>query len=352
MAEFHIALSAVGNGLSLLLAAVLARHAWRWRAARVGVALLVASVGYSLILLHETATLPSPGLVAAVVLNAFSAPLGWLFGRLLLQDEARIGRRDGAVSALLVALALAADADVFGVDFAPRVVFEILSQAAAFAVMAHVSWLAASGFRDDLVDARRVARAGFLLLVTGSYVLMFALDLAGAPVAARAAVYDLTSVAIVVSVALWGLSVRADRLFPAEAPPVRAPEDPRRRRERLRLLALMEEERLYREPGLTLRGLAERTGVPEHRLRALINGALGHRNFAAFLNGYRLAEARAALADPRNEASILVIALDCGYQSLSTFNRAFRRAFDETPSEFRRRSTAEAAEADAAGAKA
>ena len=28
-------------------------------------------------------------------------------------------------------------------------------------------------------------------------------------------------------------------------------------------------------------------GTPEHRLRALINRKLGHRNFSSFLNGYR-----------------------------------------------------------------
>jgi hypothetical protein len=30
----------------------------------------------------------------------------------------------------------------------------------------------------------------------------------------------------------------------------------------------------------------------------MINQRLGHRNFSSFVNGYRLAEATAALADP------------------------------------------------------
>ena len=59
----------------------------------------------------------------------------------------------------------------------------------------------------------------------------------------------------------------------------------------------MEQERIYREGGLTVATLAERLGVPEYRLRRLINQQLGHRNFVSFVNGYRLTEAMAALAD-------------------------------------------------------
>src|SRR3546814_3645469 len=53
----------------------------------------------------------------------------------------------------------------------------------------------------------------------------------------------------------------------------------------------------YRTPGLVITGLAEHLGVPEHRLRSLINRGLGYRNFSAFLNHHRIAEARAILAD-------------------------------------------------------
>jgi AraC-like DNA-binding protein len=68
----------------------------------------------------------------------------------------------------------------------------------------------------------------------------------------------------------------------------------------------------------------------------LINGQLGYRNFAAFLNGYRLDEVKAALNDPTQRGvPILTIALDAGFGSLGPFNRAFREAEAMTPSEFR-----------------
>src|SRR5262249_45229366 len=88
---------------------------------------------------------------------------------------------------------------------------------------------------------------------------------------------------------------------------------------------LMDEHKLYRQDGLSIAVLAARLGIPEYRLRRLINRRLGHRNFSSFINGYRLAEARAALADPlQADVPILTIALDTGFQSLAPFNRAFK----------------------------
>jgi AraC-like DNA-binding protein len=94
---------------------------------------------------------------------------------------------------------------------------------------------------------------------------------------------------------------------------------------------------IYREPGLTIGVLANRLGTPEHRLRALINRRLGYRNFSAFLNAHRIAEAQALLADPAKvDLPVLTIAMDLGYGSLAPFNRAFREATAQTPTDYRR----------------
>ena len=108
-----------------------------------------------------------------------------------------------------------------------------------------------------------------------------------------------------------------------------------------RLKHLMTAERAYRQEGLTIGLLAARLGMPEYRLRTLINDGLGHRNFNAFLNRYRLDEAKAALADlDQAEVPVLTIALDAGFQSLAPFNRAFKADTGLTPTEFRRRAVA------------
>lgn len=104
-----------------------------------------------------------------------------------------------------------------------------------------------------------------------------------------------------------------------------------------RLDHLMTVERTYRHEGLAIGALAAQLGVPEHRLRQAINEGLGYRNFNAFLNRYRIADARLALADAtQREVAVLTIAMDAGFQSIGPFNRAFKAETGVTPTEFRR----------------
>jgi AraC-like DNA-binding protein len=109
-----------------------------------------------------------------------------------------------------------------------------------------------------------------------------------------------------------------------------------------RLLQFMAEQMPYRDETLSIARLAGLLGEQEYRLRRTINGQLGFRNFSAFLNSYRLAEVKAALADPaQRDVPIITIALDAGFGSLGPFNRAFREAEGMTPSEFRARTLAD-----------
>ncbi len=93
----------------------------------------------------------------------------------------------------------------------------------------------------------------------------------------------------------------------------------------------------WRREGLTIGSVARELDAPEHRLRRLINQRLGHRNFADFVNSYRIEAAKTRLGDPRQaRATIAAIAFDLGYGSLGPFNRAFRAATGSTPTEWRR----------------
>lgn len=104
-----------------------------------------------------------------------------------------------------------------------------------------------------------------------------------------------------------------------------------------RLDHLMTVERTYRQEGLAIGVLAARLDVPEHRLRQAINEGLGYRNFNAFLNCYRIEDARLALSDvTQREVPVLTIAMDAGFQSIGPFNRAFKAETGVTPTEFRR----------------
>ena len=103
------------------------------------------------------------------------------------------------------------------------------------------------------------------------------------------------------------------------------------------LRKLMEHGKVFREQDLSITSLSRKLDIPEHRLRRLINRQLGHRNFSAFINGFRLAEAETALSDPgQAEVPILTIALDAGFGSIGPFNRAFKAHTGLTPTEYRR----------------
>ncbi|MEM7363091.1 MAG: AraC family transcriptional regulator [Pseudomonadota bacterium] len=103
-----------------------------------------------------------------------------------------------------------------------------------------------------------------------------------------------------------------------------------------RITVAMQSDRLYALHGLTLGDLSEHLQIPVHRLRDAIHQGFGYGHFNQFLNHYRVDEAsRRLLTEP--SLPILTIALDVGFQSLSTFNKAFRDRHQCTPTAYRSR---------------
>ena len=96
------------------------------------------------------------------------------------------------------------------------------------------------------------------------------------------------------------------------------------------------EDRFYLHPEASLPALAEELGVSTHHLSQVI-GLNFDTNFFGLINRYRALEAAELLRDPdRRETTVLEIALRAGFNSKAAFNRAFRRHFDMTPSDYRR----------------
>jgi AraC-like DNA-binding protein len=106
---------------------------------------------------------------------------------------------------------------------------------------------------------------------------------------------------------------------------------------RRKLEILIDEKKAYRNEGLTIRELAEMLNEQEYKVRRLINGELGFRNFNDFLNKYRVNEACEILNDPaQNRKTILEIAYSLGYQSIGPFNKAFKELKETTPTAYRK----------------
>jgi AraC-like DNA-binding protein len=94
----------------------------------------------------------------------------------------------------------------------------------------------------------------------------------------------------------------------------------------------------YRSESLTLRRLAQKLDVPEHKLRALINQRFSYRSFSEYINTLRIQEASSRLVQ-EIKTPIQNIALDAGYRTMSSFNRAFRDLRNCTPTEYRVRAS-------------
>jgi AraC-like DNA-binding protein len=104
-----------------------------------------------------------------------------------------------------------------------------------------------------------------------------------------------------------------------------------------RIEALMREERLFENPELSLSGMASRLKLPAAQLSRIINQGFGC-NFNDFVNGYRVAAVKELLAaGEQQQQTLLGIAYDCGFNSKATFNRAFRKATGQNPSDYLRK---------------
>lgn len=212
------------------------------------------------------------------------------------------------------------------------------SQGLAVALCVHVFWLAVRGFDEELSSGYRLVRV-CITLIAAALMLLLAVNEFTRSVPVRQPVVSLTTAGLlfvfVYGVCLAALS--ALRETPQTAG-IRKTEsgqptdhDPIHRK----LKAFVEAGR-YTESGLTIASVAHSLGVPEHKLRRVINQQLGYRNFSQFLNHYRITRAQQQLADPAlRDTSILTLALELGYGSIGPFNRAFREKTGLTPSQFR-----------------
>ena len=103
-----------------------------------------------------------------------------------------------------------------------------------------------------------------------------------------------------------------------------------------RVLHLIESEKLYRNPALSMDMLAEKSKLSNGYLSQIINQKEG-KNFYDFINTYRVTEVKAHLKDAKfDHYSILGIGLEAGFQSKSTFNAVFKKMTGMTPTQYKK----------------
>ncbi len=101
------------------------------------------------------------------------------------------------------------------------------------------------------------------------------------------------------------------------------------------LKQLMTTENLYLDPDLTLVKLSKKMGISSKRLSQVINQS-ENINYSKFITNYRVAEAKKRLvADEYSHLKISAIAYDSGFNSLSSFNAAFKSITSTTAVQYR-----------------
>ena len=103
-----------------------------------------------------------------------------------------------------------------------------------------------------------------------------------------------------------------------------------------KLQNLMQTEKPYLEPTITLTDLSKNLGVNSTVLSYAINNGFD-KNFNDFINEFRIVEVKEKLKNA-NHSTLLGIAYDCGFNSKATFNRAFKKFTGVSPKEFQENS--------------
>jgi AraC-like DNA-binding protein len=224
--------------------------------------------------------------------------------------------------------------------------FWVAFHLASAGVVLHALSVIWRGWRDDLVIQRRRLR-GPVMIAAASYILLVSIghmtsitvppefyDPRLSQAAALAALAVAASAALLRAEPLLVVLPVTEQATPPSPPSLDL--TPADRLVLARLETAMDQDEVWRGEDLSITALAALVGAPEHRLRRLINGVLGHRNFADYVNGRRIEAAKVALAAPDLALkSISTIAYELGFASLGPFNRAFRAATGVTPSEWR-----------------
>src|SRR5260370_4365643 len=288
--------------LVLLIAAARLRDYGRLVAARLGALFAVGTGAYAITSAAGFSAYRGAWTIPLMALSAGNKVVFWPLAAALLDDGSRLR---WWLAALWLLLVVAGTMACF--LSAPALGLALTLSSFAFAVLAMAQALAS--WRADLVEGRRRLR----LFVVGASSLYIGLNavaqLFGVPRSAPegASLAGAGVLLAIASIVAWSLLhvARTQSLFspmvdasqPKEEPAT--PAEPADQGLVAALERLMTAERAHRQDGLTIATLAQQLGLPEYRLRRLINPALGYRNFNSFGNHYPIPEVKAALADPR-----------------------------------------------------
>ena len=349
MQALDVSLRVAGATLLLALAALLLRDARHDRPVPL---FFLLALGLSGFLAGNTPDaglkLPGQAAVLAGIVSGNAVVFLWWFCLAVFDDEFSLGWRELGLGAAWFVVSLL-DRGVLRTDFAGSGLSWLLI-GVGLGMVAHVVYKLLRDREGDLVEARRTARRTLVIALVALLLSDFGVDVVlGFDWKPQWFTIAQNTAIVLVAAQMGNWLLRTDsralafRAVRSDTPSAEAsPPAPRAHAEvpdaRLmgRLGELMQSQRIHRDAELSFAAFVARMGAPEAEVRRLINRQLGHRHFRSFLNSYRVAEARDALADPdRSGEKMVAIAFAAGFGSLASFNRAFSLATGLSPTEYR-----------------
>lgn len=101
-----------------------------------------------------------------------------------------------------------------------------------------------------------------------------------------------------------------------------------------RLKFFIQEEAIYKSPDLSLKILAEKINTTPNNLSWLLN-QIYQKSFYDYINTYRVQDVLESIdRELHRKQTLLAIAFDAGFNSKSTFNKAFKNVTSQTPSAY------------------
>lgn len=326
-------------GVLLALGLLILRDGRHIRALQFALPLIASTICLFLVTGHPDISLTGSAAIPLRLFDMLSFILVWWFGLALFDDEFKLGWLEWSGAIIYQVTHLPGRLHYLGFEFWWSPTLEPLVSVIGLIMMAHLAYVAISGHQDDLVESRRNMRKYFAVAI----VLLIVVSILMERLAGNFGIGQFMSVFTIylftLPLSLWAM------LWLAKLAPERlafAPKEvasliePRDEHAHQRLVSIMQDQLAYTEHGLSIGKLAQRVGLPPHQLRSLINKSMGYRNYAAFLNYYRINAVKTNLADPsKSRIPVLTLAIEAGFSSLAPFNRAFKDSEGITPSDYR-----------------
>lgn len=364
MANFNLFLSILAISQLIFLGSYTYANFRRHRVARLILAFTICLISFLLSGIPFINASALTNLVLSSLAILTPAAL-WVFAVSLFRDEKEIPSYGlGLILVYFILRTLNVSLDYLGYD--PGQFGYYLGYIVPLIIMLglsiHVIYMGIEGRKADLVEERRRIRIPFVIImgVVVVFTLLFgalstSMNLPSSSISVPL-FFEAVSLIIVAAVFFWALVLNLAlfklrdeaQLLLQNAPridldqaygesPFQAEQEVKKlsKEEKLvgRIKQAMDEQMLFKETSFTITKLAATLSVPEQRLRTTINKKLGFRNFNQFLNYYRIKEATQQLSI--SEEPIAKIAMEVGYNSLSSFNKSFKESHGMPPREYR-----------------